>query len=376
MRDVLFYDFDFNVLADYPRFISLNIDRNYCGFGTAELHFSLKDSEIIDLLESNPYLFFVAGENSAIVTGWRIEEDIAIFGRTPEWLLTKRGLEPFSQSAQTPEEIVRAAVTSAAGDFLTLGELSEVGTSQDYSTDKVRVLHDVVCEVLKAQNLGFKVVADVKTKQFIFSVFSGTEKQVVLSPSNRTAYDMQYTVEKQDAVSNSGWFLRKLVNMGEWSASANSPKLTNGVAGNAFTYYKITTASSSQFGLTCVKGEYLYCDSRDGVWKTSADKPTDAWDHIENSDLTGARKWEAVLSGTKTEAEAAVELAQLTKKESSAAQTKSVVYGEDYLLGDIVRVQVEFGDFKKAEKKRITSVSIYYDVDKSGVVPTFNSLEE
>ena len=92
--------------------------------------------------------------------------------------------------------------------------------------------------------------------------------------------------------------------------------------------------------------------------------------------MTGAKKWEAVLSSTKTASEAEMELAQLTKKESSSAQTKGVEYGKDYLLGDIIRVQVEFGDFRKAEKKRITSVSIYYDIDEQGVMPTFNSLEE
>ena len=61
MTDILFYDFDFNLLADFPRVISLNINKNYCGYGTAELHFSLAEVEIITMLEENPYIFFTAG---------------------------------------------------------------------------------------------------------------------------------------------------------------------------------------------------------------------------------------------------------------------------------------------------------------------------
>ena len=41
MEDVRFYDFDFNLLADIPRAVSVNIEKRYCGFGTAEIHFSI-----------------------------------------------------------------------------------------------------------------------------------------------------------------------------------------------------------------------------------------------------------------------------------------------------------------------------------------------
>ena len=46
-------------------------------------------------------------------------------------------------------------------------------------------------------------------------------------------------------------------------------------------------------------------------------------------------------------------------------------YGEDYNLGDEVRVQLEYGEFKKTEHKRITAVNLYTDTNGSGVIPIF-----
>ncbi len=386
MRDVIFYDFDFNRLADFNRFISFNIEKKYCGYGTAEIHYSLADSEIITLLEENPYVFFVAGENAVIVTGWRVGEDIAVFGRTPEWLLTRRGIEEMSFDSATAEVIVRNAVSLAAGDFVMLGEFAGLGTVQKYSTDKVRVLYDVVCEVLSGQNLGFRIAADTSLKQFVFSVYQGQESLCMISPSNRTAYDMTYTVEKQDMATNSGWYEQRYTDMGGWDAYNNSPHLAEGVASNAYKFYEITSETYypngskyypvERFGFTCFKGYYLYCDSESGVWKITNERPDTVWVYLGNSKETGSKKWDAVLSGTKTKEEALAEISELKRKDKTQGETKSIVFGEDYMLGDIVRVQTEFGDFKRAEKKRVAAVSVYYDVNKSGTMPILNSLEE
>ena len=386
MRDIIFYDFDFNRLADFPKYISLNLEKKYCGYGNVELHYSLADSEIIELLESNPYVFFVAGEHSAIVTGWRVGEDIAVFGRTLEWLLTKRGVQAFSQSGATAEVIARDAVSSAAGDFMVLGELSGVGTTQSYSIDKVRLLHEVVCEVLNSQNLGFRVVPDISLRQFVFLVYQGQESLCLISPSNRTAYDMTYTVEKQDMSANSGWYEQKYTDMGGWDAYNNSPSLANEKESNAYTFYEITSETYYQngskyypverFGFACHKGYYLYCDSESGIWKVTNERPDTIWVYLNNSKESGAKKWDAVLSGIRTKEEALAEISELKRKDKTEGETKSIVFGGDYRLGDIVRVQTEFGNFKKSEKKRVTSVSIYYDIDKSGVTPTLESLEE
>ncbi len=386
MRDIVFYDFDFNRLADFNKFISFNIEKKYCGYGSAEIHYSLANSEVLTLLEENPYMFFVAGEHSAIVTGWRVGEDIAIFGRTPEWLLTKRGVREMSFESETPENIVRSIISAEAGDFVTPGDEVGLGTAEKYLTNKVRVLYDVVCEVLGGQSLGFKLVPDINLKQFVFSAYQGKESLCMISQSSRTAYDMTYTVEKQDMATKSGWYEQKYTDMGGWDAYNNLPHLENEQVSNAYTFYEITSETYYQngskyypverFGLNCSKGSYLYCDSKSGVWKITKERPDTVWVYLDDSKETGAKKWDAVLLGTKTEEEAFAEISRLKRSNETGCETKSIVYGEDYKLGDIVKVQTEFGDFKRAEKKRVEAVRIYYDVDKAGVSPVLKSLEE
>lgn len=384
MTDILFYDFDFNVIAAVPRVISLNFEKKYCGYGTAEVHVSLSEKNIVEMLEGNPYLFFAAGDNYAVVTGWRIDEDIAIFARTTEWLLKKRGVKIISQSSASPEVIALDAVMDAAGDFVQAGDIYQSGIVMDYSTDGMMIVYDVVYDVLHKSGLGFKLVPDIKNKKFVFSVYSGSEALCMFSPSSRTASDMTYSLDKLDMVTKSGWYQQKYTDKGGWNAISNSPALANNAAANQYKFYKITSASYSddygtevrRFGLWCRNGYYIYCDTEDGQWKISSKKPSDFWKLVDNGGQSGAKRWDAVLTSAETK-EAAVEaLSKLRQQEETSLTAKGVDFGRDYNLGDVVRVQFELGKFKKSKKKRVTSVLIYYDVDESGIKPVLSSLEE
>ena len=57
------------------------------------------------------------------------------------------------------------------------------------------------------------------------------------------------------------------------------------------------------------------------------------------------------------------------------AEVRRLEYGTDYALGDTVRVRFEFGSFRATEKRRISGVMIYADVNESGVRPTFEKTE-
>ncbi len=380
--DVLFYDFDFNLLADIPRAVSVNIDKKYCGFGTAEMHFSIAESRVLEILRQKPYVFCKCGEDTAIVTGWKTGKDIAIFGRTPEWLLTRRGVKAFEETNKTAEEIAINAVRCSAEDCVEVAQMKNLGEIISFSTDGVRVLHDVIVEILKPQGLGFMVEPDIPGRKFVFSVYSGIEQSCVVSLSNRTAYDFVYTVEKQDMVTASGWYERKYEDMGDWNAITNSPVLFDNRPENVYKFYRIVSESKNEygykvenFGLICEKGCYLYCNTVDGKWKISQSLPQPEWVFVNNSDLDGAKRWDAVLAGTKTADEALSELARRGQSDILRTEVRRIEYGKDYRLGDIVRVQFEYGDFKKVEKKRVDSVSLYYDTDRCGVSPTLKSLE-
>ncbi len=257
------------------------------------------------------------------------------------------------------------------------------GEPMSYSTDGVRNLYEVVCEVLNRQHLGFQVMPDKIAKQFVFCVYEGEVNLCMFSPSNRTAYDVEYSVEKQDAATNSGWYERRYTDMGDWDANSNTPSLYNNQSSNAYTFYIITSDSYKsngekveQFGLWCRKGQYICCDNAQGTWKIVKSRPNTIWMYIDNSSKSGLQKWDVVLSGIKTPDEAKSEISQRTICRDTSCEAYGMEYGKDYKLGDIVRVQLEFGDFKRTEQKRVSSVIICYDVDKSGVIPKLSNVEE
>ena len=66
----------------------------------------------------------------------------------------------------------------------------------------------------------------------------------------------------------------------------------------------------------------------------------------------------------------------MTKKENSTLtlNTHDILYGTDYSLGDIVRVQFTKGALKKTEKKRICGVDIQYKNAEKFEQPVFEEV--
>ena len=379
--DVRFYDADLSRLGDFPRPLSVNIQEVYCGYGTAEVHFSLNEAEVFDILEENELVFLCAEGHWAVVSGWQVGEDIAVYGRTLAWLLTKRVAQPYSFADVTPEEAAIAIVQSAE-DFVVTAECSYLGEKGIFESESPCTLYDGVYKALKPAGLGFLVEPDLVERKLVFRVYEGALRECLLSPSMHSACGMEYTVEKQDAVSNCGWYRHKIVDMGEWDAINNEPRLYQQNEGNAFTCYKITSASYSggdmveRFGIWCQKDHYIVSDNQEGTWTSYKEKPSTVWTYFDGGEKTGLCKWEAVFSGTMTPTEVKDELSALVPKEVIDAETLRASFGQDFSLGDKVRVQYEFGNIKRSQIKRVASVNVYFDVDKSGVRPTLEKLEE
>ena len=374
-EDISFYDFSFTHLAQFKDYISLNIELNYCGCGKLEAHLSLDRKELAELLSENEFLYCRCGDVWAVVTSWSIGGDIAVFGRTPEWLLTKRCVQAFEKTNALPSAIAAYAVTSGAGDFVTAGSFSGTEIKKDYKTDAPKTVYDVVCEVLRDTGLGFRVRVDYAAKKLIFEVYSGAERLATVAASELTAYDMTYTCDRQENVNSGGWYERKMEYKGTWNPKTNTPTLSNKRAANAYTYYRITTATYTQFGIKCTEGSYLYSDTADGAWKVSEEAPKSVWVNIPQGSESGAKKWETVLSGQMTQEEAVAALAEKKTNIECEAEVRRLEYGTDYSLGDTVRVRFEFGSFRATEKRRISGVMIYADVNESGVRPTFEKPE-
>ena len=216
---------------------------------------------------------------------------------------------------------------------------------------------------------------DYAAKKLIFEVYSGAERLATVAASELTAYDMTYTCDRQENVNSGGWYERKMEYKGTWNPKTNTPTLSNKRAANAYTYYRITTATYTQFGIKCTDGSYLYSDTADGAWKVSEEAPKSVWVNIPQGSKSGAKKWETVLSGQMTQEEAVAALAEKKTNIECEAEVRRLEYGTDYALGDTVRVRFEFGSFRATEKRRISGVMIYADVNESGVRPTFEKTE-
>ena len=327
MEDIVFCNFSFERLAVRGRVISENLTVKFRGYGTFELHLPLTDSEIIGILEQNEYIFCVQGENQAVVTGWRLDEDIAVFGKTPEWLLTKYILpKSFSVSSVFPDEAARRALTKVLGSNVTFGDYRITGgKTVTLTTDKPQTLYEFISDTLHevtvldsnrklvAVRPGFRLRADVRGKKLVFYTLMGDERKVILSQSDKSAYGMIYTRELEDKTTGGVWYQKK------------------------------TTAE----------------DGTESV----------EWTQTAAGSQTGLRKWSAVLSETLTDDELKKKTDNLAASENIECDVRRLELGRDYDIGDTVRVRFETEGFKKTLKRYVTGVEIYNDTDGCGVRP-------
>lgn len=373
MKDIIFYDKNFAAVGIFGKYISSNWTVKYRKYGTFEAHFPISETRLVDMLDGTGFLYCCQGGEQAIVTGWRIDTDIAVYGKTLSYLLTKRGAAAYSYTDKTPEGAARAAVSAAMSDFLTLG--SESGAAAEvkqFSSDSMKTVYDAVRSMLADTSLGFRVRADMSAKKLVFEVYSGAALSVLLSPSLKTAHGMTYTKEFSD-MAHGCWYERKIECCGSWDSTLNSPSLSDKKPGNAYTYYRVSLGEGNpQFGLTFTTGSYIYSDTADGKWKMSEKQPDSVWVYLSGStSAAGAEKWDAVLSGAMTEDEARAELAARAAKETVDGEIRKLTYGTNYKLGDTVRVQYEADRFRKTARRRITAVNIFCEGNSSGVVPEF-----
>lgn len=374
MRDLFLYDYDFKLLKVFNKPISINISPNYNSYGSFEAHFSMNTNGLLDLIRENKYLLFKYNNIYYPITGIMVGEDIAVYGKTLEWLLTKRTVKEQTFNG-TPEEIARSIVSEGAGDFVVLGELNDLGgEEQEYKVKQPMTVYDALEEILVPEKLGFRLFIN-SSKEFEFEVYKGTDLPLIVSKSNKTAYEMTYTVDRQDMVTKCGWYEQTIEDMGDWNPETNKPSLSNSVADNAYKCYRITDATATRFSLECKEGDYLYSDTEDGKWKTSEERPGSVWVYIDNTEISGAKKWETVLDRFDKRTEVERKLKGLTDTENVDTKTRRIEYGTDYSIGDTARIQYEYGDFEKTVRQRVVGVDIYIDENERGVRPRFEIVE-
>lgn len=370
MNDLVFYGFDFTRRGIFSDFISVNLTVNYDAYGAFEAHFPKNETRLLNMLDGGDNLFTEYGGEQAMITAWRVDEDITVYGRTLVYLLTKRAAAPYSYTEMTAENAARSVVTASCGDYMTLGAASGAsGEKKEFSGERAQTAYDAVREVLTGTALGIRVRADRANKKFVFEIYSGSENSLILSEGLRTAHGVSYTNET-DNRADGCWYERRIECQGDWDATVNSPKLTDSRATNAYKYYRVSLGDAKVFGLYFKNGSYIYSDTADGKWKLSEKQPETVWVHLGGeSGRQGADRWDAVLSGVMTEDAARSALAERTVRTSADGEVRRAEYGRDYLVGDTVRLQIETGAFRKTVRRRITGVNIFREGEKLGAAP-------
>lgn len=183
------YNFNFELLYIEPKAGSTSWTIYYNQIGTFEAHIPLS-SELTKLVAQNKYLIVQEEEKTAILTGYEIDEELVLYGRTPNWLLEKR-VAPKTQSVTDKAGIISNSIVSAAfsdvENFIVLQPPQSPNVTIERSTYKT--VYDAVCECLSACSLGHKLDFDIKNQRWIFRVIKGAEIPLLISESNKNAYD-------------------------------------------------------------------------------------------------------------------------------------------------------------------------------------------
>lgn len=326
--DIRFYDFNFKQLHIENEFLSSSWTIYYNDIGTFEAHFDLK-SDSLPVVLDNDYLAVVQGNLSAIIVGKRLGDELIIYGRTCNWLLTKRITDAFTTQTGTADALINAKVKDAFSDCNlhianTDSTLPTITTSRD---DKCETF-SFVKESLQLENLGHKLEFDSVNSRWVFEILKGNENNpLVISTVNRNAYDVSMESDLLKLCTE-GWYKRQQLNNGESNV----------------------------------------------IWEMVSAAPL----------KEGILRWESILSASsKNEALASIYNTQNTDK--IKLKTIGVHFGSeeeyqrnecDYSLGDIVSVEWQSGNYKKRARKRIIGVNLWYESENIGEEPIFEDIKE
>lgn len=292
---IFVYDFEFNLILVERGIISSRWVVYYNDVGTFEAHFPIT-SELTQIVSENRYLVVKQYGLSAIVVGKELGDELVLYGRTCNWLLSKRITPKMATSVVYPGNLAKEMVEEAFSDVSNFvigdapkGTETEFECAQDVTLNPVR-------DCLALSNLGHELCFNDKTKNWEFNILEGKESELILSEAHRNAYSTKISSDILD-----------LATCGVYNQETDSGYTTINISGD--------------------------------------------------DEKTGIYRWEAKVFG-ETENEARINLEKLTHKNKISMTTDEISWKKDYELGDVVRLQIIKGAYKTTEKKRVSGVEI------------------
>lgn len=313
MESLWFYDFSFTPLLILHDVFSVNWELYFNDIGTFELHTDLSD-DVTKLLRKHEHLVVVQGSKQAVIVGWRLTHECVLYGRTCNWLLTKRVMPSCGILNDTAENVTKKLIQDAFTDSpeLTMEAPTGVGEAREFELAKDCTIFEAVKDCLDQEKAGHALRFVPAKKQWVYEIQYGQKQQFALSEDNGNVYDCSYSESDLEAYSG-GWYRKK--------------------------------------------------DSESG---------DDVWTYISREDeQTGMLRWECLL-GSQAEMEARQMLEKKIRQKTASAFMKGLQFGKDYALGDWIELRVSKGGFNLAEEKQINGVHIWYEADSCGEEPMFD----
>lgn len=371
MNDIRIYNYEFELLHIEPNIMSAYWILNYNDIGTFEGTFPLT-SGICNIIMKNKYLILIQGEFQALITAYLTDTKLTVFGKTINWILTRRTCPAFKTSEMfknkepaeiKPGEIATHVVSASFADVTNFecNDLTEAICTEHFQRDQRCPVSDAVKECLEGYSLGHRVRLDIKNKKWIFETYSGQKLPGLISEANRNLTNVSISDDAQDFFC-SAWYNKEMEDLGEWNISEKNGKPPESTS-NYGKYYRIANESDGSENRKYPNGSYLVCTDPSGTWRVVSELPT-LEERVQGS-LTGIYDWDTFLS-TATLSETETELSQKKWLHTIKGSPIRLKYKTDYELGDILRVQVHKGSYIEDTKKIIAGVDVWWESGNIG----------
>lgn len=194
---IFVYDFEFNLLLVETGIIRSRWVVYYNDVGTFEAHFPIT-SELTKIVSENRYLVVKQHGLTAIVVGKELGDELVLYGRTCNWLLSKRITPRRTSSTAYSGELASEMVQNAFSDVsnFVIGDAPK-GNEVDFECRQDIVLNPVR-DCLALSNLGHEICYNDKTKNWEFNILEGIESELILSEAHRNAHDTKISSDILD----------------------------------------------------------------------------------------------------------------------------------------------------------------------------------
>lgn len=309
--DIRFYNWEGQLVCILPRMQSANWYVYYNAVGTLEIHMSINTPQAKTILE-NKYLLVLSGKLQAVVVIKRIEKhELVLYGRTLNWLLEKRVVLPFEERSRNTINEVKKCITECC-TYMRIGNLPNTITEKEETIERINAetVETAVSSVLGLVNLGHEVRCEKGSGGNVSYIFNVLESRETEIVLSEDLRNVQELCYREDALDY------------------------------------------------CSSGYYL---------------KDDKWVKIDKDTKSGIYDFEDVLTSD-NKGDAVNELKNLRWTKLCEGKIKTLKYGEDYELGDVITIKFKRGDFRLTTKYRITGVHIWYEGESEGEEPKFEEV--